>query len=111
VGRKIREIELKENGLLVRLVLQLGDRLDRLLGTAHREVSLRAVRKEMLKFDLERWVKGVCAPITLVYGYRSNASVTTYEQNHVEHTGTHAYIYFGELTCGEDHCTGKVWAI
>ena len=42
--KKIRKVELQENGLLPRLVLQLGYRFIRLLGAACREVNLRVVR-------------------------------------------------------------------
>ena len=42
--KKVREIKLQENGLFARLVLQLRDRLVRLLGTARREVNFRVMR-------------------------------------------------------------------
>ena len=42
--KKVREIKLQKNGLFARLVLQFGDRLVRLLGTARREVNFRVMR-------------------------------------------------------------------
>jgi hypothetical protein len=45
----VREIKLQENGLFSRLVLELGDRLVRLLGAARCEVNLRIAHKELLK--------------------------------------------------------------
>ena len=41
--RNIREVKLEENGFFACLVLQLGDRLVRLLSTARCEVNLRVV--------------------------------------------------------------------
>ena len=48
--RNIGKIKLEENGLLACLVLQLGDRLVRLLSTARREVNLRVVHQKLLYF-------------------------------------------------------------
>ena len=40
---KVREIKLQENGLFARLILQLRDRLVRLLGAASCEVNFRVM--------------------------------------------------------------------
>ena len=49
--KKIRKVELQENGLLPRLVLQLSDRLVRLLGAARREVNRCVVHQKLLRFN------------------------------------------------------------
>jgi hypothetical protein len=85
--RNIREIKLQENGLLARLVLQLGDRLVRLLSIARREVNLRVVHQKLLEV---RWLRQLTSVVKKgeahLDSFLSDASIATYGLEHTAHT-------------------------
>ena len=97
-GRKIREVELQENGLLACLTLQLGDCLICLLSVARRQVNLCVVRQELLSPRLtarhntlpnvgKRENVLFNAPLRFPFRHQY-----CHLRNHVEKTGTRAFI-------------------